>query len=133
MLLTKPALCTECRICQLICAWRHFGENNPRRARIWINEDWPDNPKMTVCRSCKNHDCVAACPEGALSWDGRVVLDESKCDRCGACFEACPVKGLNPDPDTDLPLSCDGCGGEYLCTKWCPTGAIAIMKGAADA
>ncbi len=40
----------------------------------------------TECRLC-----VEACPLGALAPDnGRVVIDKSRCDGCGACVSRCP-------------------------------------------
>jgi phosphoadenosine phosphosulfate reductase len=35
--------------------------------------------------------CVARCKLGALSLDGRVTLDEAKCNHCGTCLGPCPV------------------------------------------
>jgi Fe-S-cluster-containing hydrogenase component 2 len=129
MLRTKPSLCTECRICELICAFHHFGENNPRRARLRISSDWPESPRMSVCRGCKDHECVAACPHQALSFQDWVRLDQERCDGCGACVEACPVDGIRLDPKDNLPLVCDTCQGQYMCAAWCPTGAVERMTG----
>jgi len=35
--------------------------------------------------------CVARCKLGALSLDGRVIVDAAKCNHCGACLGPCPV------------------------------------------
>lgn len=129
MLLTKPSLCTECRICELICAFHHFGESNPKRSRLWIGSFWPQNPGMKVCRACKDRECVSACPHGALSFEDYVRLDEDRCDGCGACVPACPVEGIRLDPQGGLPLVCDTCQGAYLCAAWCPTKAVERMAG----
>jgi Fe-S-cluster-containing hydrogenase component 2 len=28
------------------------------------------------------------------------------------------------DPETNLPMICDTCSGEFHCLRWCPTKAI---------
>ena len=124
MLKTLPARCTECRICQGVCSWEHFQEMNPRRGRLEISEHWPDQPDIFVCRGCKHHECVSACPTGALAWRDWIVLDAAKCDACGACVEACPVKGIRIDPADGRPLICDTCAGGYACVAACPTRAL---------
>lgn len=45
------------------------------------------------CRSC-----VAACPQGALSWEaGRITLDKVSCEPCGRCITSCPTGAVaNP-------------------------------------
>jgi carbon-monoxide dehydrogenase iron sulfur subunit len=116
--------CTECQLCSQICAWTHWGENNPKRARIRVEADWPATPQIRVCLACKEHECVQACPTEALSWDGWVKLDEERCDLCGACAAACPVDGIRMDPRRRLPLICDTCEGAFQCVQWCPTRAI---------
>ncbi len=44
------------------------------------------------CLHCENPPCVYACPTGAshVSPEGVVLLDSSKCIRCGLCIDACP-------------------------------------------
>ncbi|MEM1948087.1 MAG: 4Fe-4S dicluster domain-containing protein [Candidatus Caldarchaeum sp.] len=44
------------------------------------------------CLHCDNPPCVYACPTGAsyVSPEGVVLLDSSKCIRCGLCIDACP-------------------------------------------
>ena len=65
-----PSRCTECQICMQICSWEHLQMHNPKRSRIWIDADWPAEPSISVCLACKEHECVEACPTGALEWDG---------------------------------------------------------------
>ena len=41
--------------------------------------------------------CVKACPEGAIQSMGKkepVILDESKCIKCGACFDVCNLEAI---------------------------------------
>jgi Fe-S-cluster-containing hydrogenase component 2 len=124
MLKPKRSLCTECQICMEICSQVHYGESNPKRSRIRVEAEWPETPFIRVCLACKGHECVPACPHDALEWDGWVRVDKTLCDSCGACMEACPVKGIRMDPVTALPLICDTCQGAFQCVDWCPTKAI---------
>jgi len=120
----NPSRCTECQICMQVCSWQHFTENSPKRSRIRLEAEWPEEPRILVCLACKEHECVKACPTGALQWDGWVRVKENLCDGCLACAEACPVDGIRKDPRGIVPLVCDTCQGSFQCAKWCPTGAI---------
>jgi Fe-S-cluster-containing hydrogenase component 2 len=64
-------------------------------------------------------------------------VDESLCNLCGLCVEACPCGAITmgtKGPVFGVPercrtsLSCDesaGCSCFYMCEEVCPTGAIA--------
>jgi len=41
--------------------------------------------------------CVSRCPKGALSLEGRVVVNEKTCDHCGLCLGPCPVVQFRED------------------------------------
>ncbi|MGC8593410.1 MAG: 4Fe-4S binding protein [Nitrososphaeria archaeon] len=41
---------------------------------------------------CKK--CIEACPEKALSFSGSLVLDSSRCTKCGLCAASCPVAAV---------------------------------------
>lgn len=122
-----PLRCTECQICMQICAWEHYGQNNPKRSRIWVEADWPKEPTISVCLACQERECIRSCPTDALQWDGWVRLNEDLCDSCSICVEACPVMGLRMDPHSQTPLVCDTCDGAFQCIQWCPTSAIEKM------
>ena len=107
-----------------ICSWSHFGENTIKRARINVEADWPKTPVIRVCLACKDHECVAACPHGALTWENWIQLDQNQCDGCAVCVDACPVQGIHLDKQSGFPLICDTCEGQYQCVQWCPTSAI---------
>jgi carbon-monoxide dehydrogenase iron sulfur subunit len=124
----KTNNCTNCRMCELACVWAHQGSNGTATARVRIKDNWPGKPAIKVCLSCKKRECVASCPEEALSWEGHVVLDADKCTGCQTCVDVCPVGGVHWDQETDNPLICDTCDGKYSCVKNCPAGAI-IMGG----
>jgi phosphoadenosine phosphosulfate reductase len=45
--------------------------------------------RANMCTKCGI--CVRACPTGAIKLDGRIIVDESKCNLCGKCSESCVV------------------------------------------
>ena len=94
------------------------------------------------CRGCVAHPCVEVCPKGAISLqNGRSVIDQDKCIKCGKCRAACPSSaiayetrpcadacGVNAIESDELgrarinPDKCVSCG---MCMVNCPFGAIA--------
>lgn len=42
----------------------------------------------TKC-TCSSHPCISACPTGAITHNGKAVINLSKCDGCGNCVVAC--------------------------------------------
>jgi len=55
-------------------------------------------------------------------------IDETKCDGCGICIEACPIDTLRMDEKGEkavikYPDDCMTC---YACELKCPTGAIYV-------
>lgn len=109
----------------LACTASHNpGMQSVKHARVHIEDGWPEMSTIQVCVPCKEHFCITACPEDALSWDKHVVLDEKKCTKCGECVAVCPFSGVRVHPATQYPLICDTCGGEFSCVKICPTRAI---------
>jgi Fe-S-cluster-containing hydrogenase component 2 len=115
-------LCTGCGICEMVCSLGHTGDVNPIRARLGVMETEDEWRYPVICRHCKRPKCEEACPvPGAMRQDaktGAVVLDVEKCDRCGACREACPFDAVFQGPDGEV-LKCDLCGGEPSCVEYC--------------
>lgn len=128
ILVTIPEICTGCRICEIRCAFHHYAQYAPSRARIRIDridETGRDVPR--VCRQCSKCPAIAICPTSAISRDektGAVVILEEKCNACGMCIDACPFHTVFIDSATKLPLNCDLCGGEPNCVSACPWKAI---------
>ncbi|MDO4478599.1 MAG: 4Fe-4S dicluster domain-containing protein [Lachnospiraceae bacterium] len=47
------------------------------------------------CQGCFEHPCVEVCPKGAIKLvNGRSVVDQEKCIKCGRCIGACPYHAI---------------------------------------
>ena len=105
-----------------------------------------ENNKYEVsnqCRGCVSRYCITVCPKNAISIDkdGRAVIDEEKCVKCGKCKAACPydaiahkirpcsqacgVKAISSDSLGRASIDPDKCVGCGQCMVSCPFGAIA--------
>ena len=57
----------------------------------------PDNivHVTDVCQGCLAHPCQEVCPKNAISFaDGKSVIDQEKCVKCGKCITACPYSAI---------------------------------------
>ena len=129
-----PEQCSGCRICELVCAIKHFGVNNPKKSAIRVLTTYP-HPVMRmpiVCSQCKVLTCAQVCPVDALRRsDGVVQLNKENCTSCYKCVDACPFGAIYVHEDCDSPIVCDMCGGDPECVKKCPTGALRLIPKAA--
>ena len=104
----------------------------------------PDNVvKVTdICQGCLAHPCQEVCPKGAITFhDGKSVIDQEKCIKCGKCIAACQYGaivrqerpcakscGMNAIKSDEFGRAeidhnkCVSCG---MCLANCPFGAIA--------
>ena len=71
--------------CPLRCPWCQNPEGIDSAPALWYNP--------TVCLGCGG--CTAACPNRALTLDGRVHVDRAACIRCGTCVDLCPAGALS--------------------------------------
>jgi [FeFe] hydrogenase (group B1/B3) len=104
----------------------------------------PDNvyEVSNQCRQCVAKACVAACPKNAITVvDGKTVINQEKCIRCGKCKKACPydaiahkerpcskacgIKAVSTDELGRAKIDNDKCVGCGQCMVSCPFGAIA--------
>jgi Fe-S-cluster-containing hydrogenase component 2 len=127
-LVIHPEKCTGCRICEIICSFEKENAINPRKSRIRVVTIYPgiiDQP--VVCKQCKS--CVAVCPVGAISVNGKseaALVNVEVCVGCKQCVNVCPFSAINFDVEKNVPLICDLCGGKPACIEWCPFDAIEI-------
>jgi carbon-monoxide dehydrogenase iron sulfur subunit len=125
-----PEECSGCGICELVCAIKHFGVNNPKKAaiRVMITYPHPVVRMPVVCSQCKKPACAQVCPTDALRiMNGVVQLITEECVSCYKCVEACPFGAMYAHHDCDLPIKCDLCGGNPECVKECPKGALRLI------
>jgi NADH-quinone oxidoreductase subunit F len=51
-----------------------------------------------ITEDCPNCGlCVKACPEGAITAQGKkkpVILDQAKCIKCGTCYDVCNLNAI---------------------------------------
>lgn len=151
-----PKLCAGCGYCEIACAQFHEGDagatnRNHFTAKPLIKSmgvspisanapGWPQPLAMATfadfstnefCRQCDSPECLDVCPENAIYVDpktGARVVDESKCQGCGDCVDACQFDMIHINPDTQTAYKCDLCGGDPQCVAWCPTKAITFHK-----
>lgn len=95
-----------------------------------------------ACRGCIAHNCMNACPKGAITIVNRhATIDKEKCVECGRCaaacsygailklerpcIKACKMKAISINPDNQKAMitldKCVSCGA---CVYQCPFGAI---------
>ena len=54
-------------------------------------------------------------------------MDHEKCIGCKACMNACPLGNIGVNTEKHEMHKCDLCGGDPMCAKHCPTGAITFV------
>ena len=129
----NPAVCRQCRSCELVCSLTHEQACSPRLARLHlIMNVLMENPEMDICRQCGNPKCFEACPvNGAMSIHPKtkaVIIDSATCTACGKCVELCPFNSkrniLFLHPDKNAAVKCDLCMGNPQCVRICPNNAL---------
>lgn len=129
----KNKACTGCHVCEMACSAFHYGEFAPTRARIRIhNNPLQGESSVMACFSCPDAPCIKACPQAAISRQGKrqpLSISADKCDGCNgnpACVPACPYGAIYFDTATNRPLACDLCGGDPQCVRYCYSGAVSL-------
>ncbi len=126
-MLVSEGDCTGCRRCELACSFEKTDNYNRYQSRISVVKcDVNQTDEPHVCRQCGRCMCVEICPNEALGRDPEthaVVVQSDRCEGCGACAAACPFDSVKLSKQ-GYPLICDLCGGEPMCVRKCPTGAV---------
>ncbi len=124
--------CTGCGICQVVCSIAKTGMAQPSLGRIQIHEDKYSLIQMLViCQHCAEPSCQTACLMEAITRDpisGKMVRDLGKCFGCAACTVSCPISAPIADDEQEVIVTCDLCGGDPVCCKVCPQGAITYSE-----
>lgn len=123
------AMCSRCRMCELICAFHHHQVGNPRRGRIRVivlgkGEDIP-----VTCLNCEDPPCLKICPTGALHRlqpEGMVTVNPDSCIGCAMCVNVCPVGAVTIDPVEGTASKCDLCQGDPQCVLYCPAKVLRL-------
>ena len=101
-------------------------------ARIYVTD---------LCQNCVARPCMNACRFGAISHvDGKSVIDQSKCKKCGLCMaacpygsivktvvpceSACPVNAITKDEQGYARIDKEKCISCGKCVTACPFGAV---------
>lgn len=97
------------------------------------------------CQGCLSHQCTEVCPKDAIHIvNGRSLIDQDKCIKCGRCMDACPysaivkierpcaascgMNAIGSDEDGKAVINYDKCVSCGMCLVNCPFGAI-VDKG----
>ena len=139
ILVTDPARCVGCEVCESVCSMVHDGEFNPINSRINRVRIEPIINSAFNCSSCNTPDCVKVCKPKALTKSketGLIIVDESVCDGCGICVRNCPWGAINVHTKKNKAITCDMCSsieeGTPQCVVYCPKDAIFIKEIDAD-
>ena len=122
-IVVNPDRCTGCKICELVCSFKHHGEFNPSKSRIKVNI-FPKEAFFypNVCSQCVEAWCAKICPASALKRNektGVIELQVTRCVGCKMCMQACPFGVMGFDSEKGVSDKCDLCGGEPECVKYC--------------
>lgn len=66
-----------------------------------------------ICRGCKKCAVAANCPSKAVSVaDGKAVIDERKCTKCGVCIGKCPFNAVPKEAESVCRIYVGGTWGK---------------------
>jgi tetrathionate reductase subunit B len=127
--------CVGCHSCSIACKTEHSVPLGNFRTRTHYLQR-PGHNQIThvptLCMHCQDAPCLDACPTGAIGRldDGRVVINDERCNGTKACIPACPYGAISIHKETGRAEKCDFCrqrtdvGLEPACVEACPTEAL---------
>jgi Fe-S-cluster-containing dehydrogenase component len=139
VIFADKALCSGCRICEMVCSdFNSRGRNASSLARIFIEKEYlKGDYQPKVCYQCADPPCLKACPVGALRVDSLQgtyarIIDERTCIGCQECIKACQQyfrpSRLRFDVQKQKTIKCHLCFGEPQCVKFCPLGVLRLER-----
>lgn len=122
--------CIGCKACQIACR----NENNTSGNVFWRKVDRVSEQSFLShsCYHCSSPECFRICPENAFikRADGIVIIDETRCNGCKLCVDACPYEAPQYDFYTQKVSKCQFCyhrldaGLEPACVAACTTKSL---------
>ncbi|MHA1731593.1 MAG: 4Fe-4S binding protein [Promethearchaeota archaeon] len=142
--------CTGCGICVSVCPVSNQSHPDVGSGNVPAPGSTGDvllrvvNGKVypSFCYACAHAPCIEACPKEFIKRDPTTgivyVLETAECRGCEPnegdeekpCIVACSEHTNNHkivDALLDRVIKCDACGGDPLCAKNCPQGAIRFV------
>ena len=115
------------------------GAFNPRNGliRVESNRETGLNKPVSqmdyprICRQCEPAPCAETCPADAFDANEELsikVIDQEACVGCEQCLGECPYGMVLMNKETEKAMKCDLCGGEPLCVRYCPVGALVFEE-----
>lgn len=146
ILVSDARECIGCRACIKACK---------KKGGSLLANHWVECGTVKIapaCRTCESPRCLVACKKNAIRKEnGRVLIDEKTCVKCGLCVRVCPfglihvaVTGESGATSSSsrcepgkpaagrLPKEiskCDQCAdrGSPACVRECPTGSLRFI------
>ena len=126
--------CLGCFACMNICSVVNKKNHSLIKSSIKVRSTGGMESRFiaVVCIGCEEPACMEVCPSDALGKrkGGGVTLDHPKCIGCRKCIEACIVRAVNYDEETNKPIICHHCG---MCARFCPHGCLQMVEVEGDA
>ncbi len=128
--------CNLCETCQSVCPVnRHpnLSDEGGRRLvqPVLFRSQDGKLDLQAVCSQCSNAPCRHFCPAQVITRDektGAIVVAKEHCIGCGLCVTACPNDAIFLDTERGKAVKCELCGGDPLCVKNCPAGALQALS-----
>ena len=122
--------CLGCFACMNICSVVNRKNHSLIKSAIKIRTTggMTSNCIAVVCIGCEEPACKEVCPTDALKKrnEGGVLLTSEECIGCRKCVDACIVRAVNFDEETDKPIICHHCG---VCARFCPHDCLQMVEG----